>query len=52
MLFEKEPKQVDWAVATRVQPARDVVIKWDLPGLIINPAVVVSGEVTVKLSTP
>lgn len=33
-----DAEEVNWAVATRVQPARDVVIKEGMPGLSIDPS--------------
>ncbi len=33
-----DPKEVEWAVATRMQPDRDVLIQADLPGLMIDPS--------------
>jgi 2,5-furandicarboxylate decarboxylase 1 len=33
-----DPVQVEWAIATRVQPQRDIEILSDLPGIILDPS--------------
>ena len=33
-----DPIQVEWAIATRVQPDRDIEILTDLPGIILDPS--------------
>jgi UbiD family decarboxylase len=33
-----DPLQVEWAIATRVQPHRDIEILSDLPGIILDPS--------------
>jgi 2,5-furandicarboxylate decarboxylase 1 len=33
-----DPVQVEWAIATRVQPQRDIEIFSDLPGIILDPS--------------
>jgi phenyl-phosphate phosphatase/carboxylase subunit beta len=33
-----DPVQVEWAIATRVQPQRDIEILGDLPGIILDPS--------------
>jgi 2,5-furandicarboxylate decarboxylase 1 len=34
-----KPNEIAWAVSTRVRPDKDIVIKQDLPGLMVNPSV-------------
>jgi 2,5-furandicarboxylate decarboxylase 1 len=48
----RDPRQVDWALATRVRPERDITVKSDQPAMTINPVAVVSGEITLRLSPP
>ncbi len=48
----RDPRQVDWALATRVRPDRDITVKSDQPAMTINPVAVVSGEITLQLSPP
>lgn len=45
------PEEIDWALATRVRPDKDLIIKPDLPGLVIDPSALSSGE-TEKTSPP
>jgi 3-polyprenyl-4-hydroxybenzoate decarboxylase len=33
-----DPIQVEWAIATRVQPHRDIEILTELPGIILEPS--------------
>ena len=43
-------EEVGWAVATRVRPDKDVVIKPDLPGFVLDPSAS-GGEITADLSS-
>lgn len=33
-----DPEEVNWALATRVRPNKDIIVKPDLPGLVIDPS--------------
>lgn len=41
-----DPGEIAWALGSRVRPDRDITIKGDLPGLIIDPSTTGSEEVT------
>lgn len=40
------PEQIAWALATRVQPDRDVIIQSNLPGMAIDPSAAMGKEVS------
>jgi UbiD family decarboxylase len=33
-----DPREIAWALGSRVRPDKDVIIKHDLPGLVIDPS--------------
>jgi UbiD family decarboxylase len=39
-----DPIQVEWAIATRVQPHRDIEILSELPGIILDPSLPRGGQ--------
>lgn len=41
----EDPREVDWAIATRVQTDRDIIVKPDSPGMPIDPSVGADGLV-------
>jgi UbiD family decarboxylase len=49
-----DTEEVNWAVATRVQPGRDIAIKKGMPGLSIDPSAgkqEVTGEFSILAKT-